>query len=178
MEHCRYSVVFKKYQVEDEAAIDLPEQVTTGVLLNLILDEASASSEERLEQHLVKLNISLHLFNKMMLTGIERAFMLRQASSDELATVLRAVSIQQHQILPQSAIIETLASALTMRANHSSQILRPEMFDGSSDSPEGWMNFYEHAAKNNGCLSDEDLVINQRPIISRIRRKWHEWRLS
>ncbi|KAH6922597.1 hypothetical protein HPB50_017023 [Hyalomma asiaticum] len=143
------SVVLKKYQVEDEAAVELPEHITTGELLNLIMSEASLSTEELLKRDCVKVSILLCMLNKLVLVPLESTSMLSQSLSDELLAMLRTIICQQRQISQQGAAIETLAATLTQRVNHSSpsQIIRPDTFNDASDNPEVWIAFYEQAAK-------------------------------
>ncbi|KAH6927727.1 hypothetical protein HPB50_007629 [Hyalomma asiaticum] len=152
------SAVLNKYQVEDEAAVELPEHITTGELLNLIMSEASVSPEELLKRDCVKVSIPLCMFNKLVFASLESTCVLSQSSSDELPAMLRTIICQQRQISQQRAAIETLATTLTQRINHSSpyRIIRPDTFKDASDNPEVWIDFYEQAAKNNGWLSDED----------------------
>ncbi|KAH6944113.1 hypothetical protein HPB50_001929 [Hyalomma asiaticum] len=77
------SVVLKQYQVEDEAAVELPDYVTTGELLNLIMNEAAVSSEELLKRDSVKVSIPLRIFNKVVLTPLESTSAVHQCSCDE-----------------------------------------------------------------------------------------------
>ncbi|KAH6927145.1 hypothetical protein HPB50_000006 [Hyalomma asiaticum] len=73
------SVVLKQHQVEDEAAAELADHVTTGELLILIMNDASVSSEELLERDSVKVGT----FNKLVPTLLESTSTVRQCSSDE-----------------------------------------------------------------------------------------------
>ncbi|KAH6944857.1 hypothetical protein HPB50_005630 [Hyalomma asiaticum] len=82
------SVVLKKYQVEDEAAVELPEHITTGELLNFIMSEASLSTEELLKRDCVKVSIPLCMLNKLVLAPLESTSVLSQSLFDELPAML------------------------------------------------------------------------------------------
>ncbi|KAH6924126.1 hypothetical protein HPB50_012524 [Hyalomma asiaticum] len=150
LENRKDSVVLKKYQVQDEVAVEFPNHVTTGELLNLIM-----SSEELLERDSVKVSIPLRMFNKQVLAPLESTSAVRQCSSDEWLAVHRAITVQQQQLSQQSAVIETRATVLRQQANNPSRSrkIRPDTFDDTYDNQERWIAFYEEAAKHNGWLS-------------------------
>ncbi|KAH6930606.1 hypothetical protein HPB50_015374 [Hyalomma asiaticum] len=95
------SVVLNKYQVEDEAAVELPQHITTGELLNLIMGEASVSAQALLKRDCAKVGIPLCMLNKLVLAPLERTSVLSQTSSDELPAMLRTILCQQRQISQQ-----------------------------------------------------------------------------
>ncbi|KAH6946876.1 hypothetical protein HPB50_015666 [Hyalomma asiaticum] len=84
------SVVLNKYQAEDDAAVEIPEHITTGELLNLIMSEASVSTVELLNRDSVKVSIPLCVLNK--LAPLESTCVLRQSLCDELLAMLRTIT--------------------------------------------------------------------------------------
>ncbi|KAH6930032.1 hypothetical protein HPB50_008103 [Hyalomma asiaticum] len=97
------SVMLKKYKVEDEAAVELPEHITTGELLNLLMSEASMSAEELLKRDCVKVSIPLCVLNKLVLSPLESTSALSESFSDELPAMLRTIIWQQRQISQQAS---------------------------------------------------------------------------
>ncbi|KAH6942934.1 hypothetical protein HPB50_012238 [Hyalomma asiaticum] len=73
-----YSVVLSKGEVEDEAAIEPYEHIITGDLLNLVMNQASVSTEQLLKRDSVKVSIPLCMLNELVLRPLQSISVLRQ----------------------------------------------------------------------------------------------------
>lgn len=80
-------------------------------------------------------------------------------------------------MLQQNKLTETLMSAVNLRESRRFESVRPEIFDGSSDSPESWISFHEQAAQYNEWKFDRERLVNMRPFRAGLASKWHESRL-
>ncbi|XP_049271717.1 uncharacterized protein LOC125758462 [Rhipicephalus sanguineus] len=159
-------IIFSKYQVQDEAAVDLPRELSSEELVNLVVEKAAVDTTELRRKGAVKVNLRV-------LEPARRKDSGSRSSTDEVSLVLKALQRQQEQMVQQNQIMTSLISSLNAE-KPMPKFVEPDAFDGVSSSPESWLDFYEYAAGKNKWLSDEAKITNMRVYLRGVARKWYE----
>ena len=166
-------IIFSKYQVQDEAAVDLPRELSSEELVNLVVEKAAVDTTELRRKGAVKVNLRVATFNDLVLEPMRRRDSGSRSSTEEVSLVLKALQLQHEQIVQQNQIMTSLISSLNAE-KQVPKFVEPDAFDGMSSSPESWLEFYEYAAGKNKWLSDEDKITNMRVYLRGVALKWYE----
>lgn len=166
-------IIFSKYQVQDEAAVDLPRELSSEELVNLVVEKAAVETTELRRKGAVKVNLRVATFNDLVLEPARRKDSGSRSSTEEVSLVLKALQLQQEQMVQQNQIMTSLISSLNAE-KPTPKFVEPDAFDGVSSSPESWLDFYEYAAGKNKWLSDEAKITNMRVYLRGVARKWYE----
>lgn len=166
-------IIFSKYQVQDEAAVDLPRELCSEELVNLVVEKAAVDTTELRRKGAVKVNLRVATFYNLVLEPVRRSDSGSRSSTEEVSLVLKALQLQHEQIVQQNQIMTSLISSLNAE-KPVPKFVEPDAFDGMSSSPESWLEFYEYAAGKNRWLSDEDKITNMRVYLRGVALKWYE----
>lgn len=170
-------IVFLSYNVQDDATTDLPRHISTPELVELVTQRAKKSTTELLSSRSVKVNLQLSVFEEMVLQPCRRLSEETSVSTSSTAMMLQALQLQQQQITQQNELMQAIVSSMKEKEKPRFEAVKPDMFDGYSSSPEGWIDFYEYASEKNFWNSEQDRIKNMRLFLTGVAKKWFELRL-
>ncbi|KAG0431791.1 hypothetical protein HPB47_021437, partial [Ixodes persulcatus] len=150
----------------DDATTDLPRHISTPELVELVTQRAKKSTTELLSSRSVKVNLQRSVFEEMVLQPCRRLSEETSVSTSSTAMMLQALQLQQQQITQQNELMQAIGSCTKEKEKPKFETVKPDMFDGYSSSPEGWIDFYEYASEK-----------NMRLFLTGIGKKWFELRL-
>ncbi|XP_075749023.1 uncharacterized protein LOC142814300 [Rhipicephalus microplus] len=81
-------IIFSKYQVQDEAAVDLPRELSSEELVNLVVEKAAVDTTELRRKGAVKVNLRVATFNDLVLEPARRKHSGSRSSTEEGRTNL------------------------------------------------------------------------------------------
>lgn len=172
----RVGIHSTKCQPQDEEPIALQLTVSTSALLQYLLDKSGRSLEDVLEKGKIKINMKLSDYNKFFLEPT-RPTPTNLQSEDAGILIARMLELQQQHMIQQSELFQTIASTMQAANKPRFKMVKPDNFDGSSSSPECWINFYEYACGQNNWNTDDDKVKNLRLFLDGMAKKWYELRV-
>ncbi|KAH7950586.1 hypothetical protein HPB51_028379 [Rhipicephalus microplus] len=80
-------IIFSKYQVQDEAAVDLPRELSSEELVNLVVEKAAVDTTELRRKGAVKVNLRVATFNDLVLEPARRKHSGSRSSTEEVAAL-------------------------------------------------------------------------------------------
>ena len=80
------------------------------------------------------------------------------------------VAFMAHQFQELMAALSTNTRQPTARQ----ELVKPNNFDGKSESAAAWLEFCDYATETNGWNTDEEKIKNQRVFMDGIARKWYD----
>lgn len=170
-------IVFSSYNVQDDVTTDLPRHVSTPQLAELVTQKAKKSTTELLSSESVKVNLQLSVFEEMVLRPCRRESEETSISTSNTTMMLQALQLQQQQITQHNELMQAIVSSMKEKEKPRFEIVKPDLFDGYSSSPEGWIDFYEYASEKNLWNSEHDRIKNMRLFLTGVAKKWFELRL-
>lgn len=173
-------VIFNHYQVQDELPVELPEQITSPELIEVVLQKGAVSLEELMMKGSVKINVQMSVSDKLVLQRIVAAHPTASPTfATDVAALLQALRIEQQQVEQQNAIIQTLMLSFSAEdKRRRPELIKPDVFNGHSTNPEGWIAFYKYASERNAWTSGEDRVQNVLLLLGGVAKQWYELRLA
>lgn len=165
--------------------IDLEGSERQGDLVAyLLLRTRAKCTEDLLKKGVVKLNMKPDDVQQLV---PEAVAVFQQSASfsgcegaaqSDMQAVVDLLREQQAQIASQQeALMQLLSSTLNTMPSRR-DVMRPDIFDGHSQSADTWLALYEHSCERNGWLTDADKVDNLYFSLTDAARKWYESRLT
>lgn len=79
------SVVFTRYQVHGEPATDLPREVSSTGLINVVLQEAAISRQALVQTGSVTVNLQLQTLSELVLEPIRRGTLKEETPAEKVS---------------------------------------------------------------------------------------------
>lgn len=139
-------IIFSKYPVQDEAAVDLPRELCSEELVNLVVRKAAVDATELQRKGAVKVNLQVATFYNLVHEPACRRDSGSRCLTKEVSLVLKALQLQHEQIMQQNEIMTSFISSLNAE-KPVPKFVEPDAFDGISSNPESLLEFYEYVAE-------------------------------
>lgn len=171
------SFLLETYQIDGDDPVELPATVSTEDTIRYIAEKSKLTVGEIREHRSVKVNMKMTEFEtRISVPAQTQQHAANPLMFSSLEDVLnRMMSLQQQQAEQQQQLLHAISGSLSPKPRF--ELVRPEMFDGTSSSPQGWIDFYEYACDKNFWRSDEDKVKNLRLFLCKMAKSWYELRL-
>lgn len=91
--------------------------------------------------------------------------------------ISQCLELQVAQMQQQREIINAMFYVTQNRTGPRSEGMKSDLFDGQSQSPTTWVDFYEYAATGNEWTEDVDWIRNLRPFLTGMSIKWNNLRI-
>lgn len=164
----------RRYQVDGEDPTELDKSVSTPDTIQFIVEKCKMSVSDILQQGTVKINMKMSDF-ETRISAVARMPQVTSVPGTALDVISHLISIQQQQSQQQQQLLLAITQSLALRT--ASEAVKPEIFDGTSSSPHGWLTYYEYACEKNCWITDADKVKNLILYLSKMARSWYELRL-
>ncbi|XP_070377781.1 uncharacterized protein [Dermacentor albipictus] len=105
-------IIFSRYQAEDEPAVELPRELNSAELMNLVLEKASMDPDELRRKGAVNVNLPLVIFDELVLQPMRRQDSGSQSSTEELFDTM--INIKMFLGQDKSTSIEINGRAVTV----------------------------------------------------------------
>lgn len=168
-----------KYQLDGEDPVLLPANVSTMDTINYIVEKARMTEAEILERGAIKVNLRMTEFQNRILSMITEDThhheQVAPSTNSVQSLMHQLLTIQQQQAQQQQELMRVVAASLSPRPRF--ELVKPEVFDGSSASPQAWLGFYQYACEKNTWTSDDDKIKNLRLFLGKTAKSWYELRI-
>lgn len=172
-------VTLEKYRVEGEDDVLLPDGVSTPETVQYILEKAKASTEDALEKGAVKVNLKLSEFQARILSKLSAESSQQKPASTAGGSfqekMAQLISLQSRQAQQQEEFLRIMIQSMAPQPRF--EAVKPDSFDGTSASPQAWIDFYEYACAKNRWSTDEDKIKNLRLFLTQMAKSWYELRI-
>ena len=160
------SFVVTHCQPQDEEVFEVSSNVNSTEFTNWMIQKSKKTLAEICKIDKLKLNVKsseLHRF-------IYQAETVADRPSAPAPNGMGNVAFTAHQFQELMAALNTNMRQPTARQ----ELVRPNNFDGKSESAAAWLEFYGYATERNGWNTDEEKIKNQRVFLDGIARKWYD----
>lgn len=166
------------YQAEDEEQVEVQETATSPSLLQFIASKAKVTEADLVSRGTWKINIKMSDYEKHF-RQLSSSKPFQNDNSQDIAMLMeRMLKVQASQIEQHGQLLAMLTETLRANNGPKAELVKPDMFDGTTASATTWLKFFEYACEKNCWLTSQDKVQNMRLFLVHNAKKWYELRIT
>lgn len=173
------SFTLEKYQVDGEDLVALPESVSTPDTVRFIAEKAKMSEKDIADKGMIRVNMKMVDFQERVSGKVaddtHRLTVAPPAHGSVEGMMYQLITLQQQQAQQQQEFLRIIAGSMAPQPRF--ELVKPEVFDGTNASPQGWLHFYDYACEKNYWHTDEDKIKNMRLFLEKMAKSWYELRI-